>query len=214
MGRSNRSFLQPSVRCMFRIMVPDFLRFAPVPLRAQHNGWTPALQLRFIVALARGEGPDLAARSIGKTRQSVYRLRKKAGAESFAAAWDAAQAFARGLSRVKHSPTAGFGGIETLLVPRHYRGRLIGFVQREDTAGAMRVLGRLDRLAARLGESEELRAVSERLEELGLFDDEKLQKRQDAPANASSLSILERGERRLDGGPDRSPPCTRTREGS
>jgi hypothetical protein len=38
-----------------------------------------------------------------------------------------------------------------LLVPRFYRGRLIGFVQREDLRGAMARLRRLDRLADRLG---------------------------------------------------------------
>lgn len=140
----------------------DFLRFDPVPLRAQHNGWTPALQLRFIVALARGAGPDEAARALGKTRQSAYRLRKKPGAESFAAAWDRAQAFARSAAAAGRSPMAGFGGIDTTLVPRTYRGRFIGFVQREDLAGAMRLLGRLDRLVDKIGEDPELRAMSER----------------------------------------------------
>lgn len=166
----------------------DLLRFAPVPLRAQHNGWSPELQVRFILALARGAGPDEAARGLGRTRQSVYRLRKKPGAESFAAAWDRAQALARRVSQAAHGPVAGIGGVETLLVPRHYRGRLIGFVQREDVAGAMRVLGQLDRLAERLSDSAELRSVNEHVE--ALFGDEKLQKRQDGQASASALSLL------------------------
>jgi hypothetical protein len=144
--------------------LPDFLRFTPVKLRAQHNGWSPDLQLRFIVALARGAGPDEAARALGMTRQSVYRLRKKPGAASFAAAWDRAQAFARTAARAGCAPSSGFGGIETILVPRTYRGRLIGFVQREDLAGAMRVLGRLDRLAEKLGDRPDLRAASERFD--------------------------------------------------
>jgi len=194
-------------------MLPDFLRFDPVPVRGQHNGWTPARQLAFIVALARGAGPDETARSLGMTRQTVYRLRKRPDARSFAAAWERAQAFARSVARMRSSQASGFGGIDTLLVPRHYRGRLIGFVQREDTAGAMRVLGRLDRLAERLGDPAELRAVSERLGQLGIFDDEKLQKRQNAPANASSLSPLDRRSTRLDGAAGRSPPYARTRKG-
>jgi hypothetical protein len=127
--------------------LPGFLRFDPVPLRAQHNGWTPALQLRFVLALARGAGPDEAARALGRTRQSVYRLRKKARAEAFATAWDDALAFARSAAAAGRSPVAGLGGIDTILVPRTYRGRLIGFVQREDIGGAVRVLARLDRLA-------------------------------------------------------------------
>jgi helix-turn-helix protein len=150
---------------MFRIMkMPEFLQFTPVPVRAQHNGWTAGKQLRFILALARGAGLREAARELGMSRQSAYRLRQRPGAESFAAAWDRAQAFARDVTAASRSPASGFGCIETILVPRHYRGRLIGFVQREDTAGAMRVLRQLDRLADRLGDTTDLRAWSERLD--------------------------------------------------
>lgn len=129
--------------------IPAFLQFTPVPVRAQHNSWAPRLQRLFILDLARGAGPGEAAARLGRTRQSVYRLRSKAGAESFAAAWEAAQAIAGRLSAATSTPANGFGGIETILVPRYYRGRLIGFVQREDTAGAMRLLTQLDRLAER-----------------------------------------------------------------
>lgn len=142
----------------------DFLKFTPVPLRAQHNGWTPRRQLAFIVALARGSGVDEAARKLGMTRQTAYRLRNREGAESFAAAWDSALAFAREVARVRHSSGFDPGGIETLLVPRYYRGRLIGFVQREDRAGAMRALGRLDRIADRLDGPLDFDAMSERME--------------------------------------------------
>jgi hypothetical protein len=152
-------------RYVLRIMqLPDFLRFTPVPLRAQHNGWAAALQLRFIVALARGASVDEAARTVGKTRQSAYDLRKKSGAESFAAAWDSALAFARTVDAAGGSRVPGEGVIETILVPRYYRGRLVGFVQREDLAGAMRLLGRLDRLAEKIGGGPDLRAAGERLE--------------------------------------------------
>ena len=135
-----------------QVSLPEFLRFVPVPVRPQHNGWTPALQLRFILALARGAGPDEAARALGKTRQSAYHLRKRPGAESFAAAWDSALAFAQSVAAVGRSHPVGIGGIETVLVPRHYRGRLVGFVQREDLAGLMRRLGQIYRLAEELGD--------------------------------------------------------------
>lgn len=135
---------------MFSFMdLPDLLRFDPVPARRQHNGWTPVLQRRFILALARGEGPDRAARALGRSRQFVYRLRKRADAASFAAAWDRAQDFACRAQTALRSPGASVG-IDTFLVPRFYRGRLIGFVQREDIAGAMRALGSLDRIADEL----------------------------------------------------------------
>jgi hypothetical protein len=130
--------------------LPEFLDFTPAPVRAQHNSWSPRLQRLFILALARGAGPGEAAAKLGRTRQSVYRLRARPGAESFAAAWDAAIAVAQRVTAAASGPRLGFGGMETLLVPRFYRGRLIGFVQREDTAGAMRLLRHLDRLADRL----------------------------------------------------------------
>jgi hypothetical protein len=136
---------------MFRIMeLPSFLAFTPVPVRAQHNGWSPELQRHFILRLARGEGPDSAARALGRSRQSVYRLRSRPDAASFATAWDGAVAFSQRIGRVRQQAPLGLGTIETLLVPRFYRGRLIGFVQREDVAGAMRALRRLDRVNDRL----------------------------------------------------------------
>ena len=147
------------------VNMPPFLRFTPVPVRMQHNSWTPALQQRFILALARGAAAGEAARGLGRTRQSVYRLRGRPGGESFAAAWDRALAFAQQVRSAGRGPGAGSVGIETLLVPRYYRGRLVGFVQREDTAGAMRLLARLDRLADRLGDDPELRRLSERFGE-------------------------------------------------
>ena len=75
--------------------LPSFLGFTPVPLKSRHDGWSPDLQMRFIVALARGAAVGEAARSVGKNRQTAYALRKRPGAESFAAAWDAALEFAR-----------------------------------------------------------------------------------------------------------------------
>jgi hypothetical protein len=97
------------------------------------------------------------------SRQSAYRLRDKAGAESFAAAWTAAQAFARQAAAAARSPAAGLG-IDTILVPRTYRGRLVGFVQREDVTGALRVLARLDRLAEELDSPSNLIPTEEGLE--------------------------------------------------
>jgi len=193
--------------------LPDFLRFAPVPLRAQHNGWSPARQLRFILALARGAGPDEAARALGMTRQSAYRLRGKPGAGSFAVAWDRAQAFARSAAAAKRSSLPGCGGIETMLVPRYYRGRLIGFVQREDLAGAMRLLGRLDRLAERLGADPDGPRDGREARGVQTLGGRKLQKRRDSRVNASTSSIPDKATACLDGAGRRSPPYARTRKG-
>lgn len=67
---------------------PPVIAFIPVPLRHRADGWSPGLQLRFILALSNGLTPGEAARSVGRNRQNAYALRKRPGAESFAAAWD------------------------------------------------------------------------------------------------------------------------------
>jgi len=82
---------------------PPILAFLPVPLRRRNDGWSPELQLRFVEMLAAGATPGEAARRLGKNRQNAYALRGRPGAESFAAAWDAAVAWAR-CSRIGTEP--------------------------------------------------------------------------------------------------------------
>lgn len=134
--------------------LPAFLHFDPVPLRARNDGWTPDLQRRFILLLARGSYPADAARRLGRSRQTAYALRRRRGGESFAAAWDEAVDFARRASVAGRPMPWRNSGLETLLVPRFYRGRLVGFLQRADAYGLMRKLGRLDRMAAKFDEGE------------------------------------------------------------
>jgi hypothetical protein len=129
----------------------SFLRFTPVPVRARRDGWTAVLQRRFILNLARGMGVAEAARTLGRSRQSVYALLERPGSESFAAAWKAAVECSRRIQSAPRPPAALASGIETIWVPRTYRGRLVGFVVREDVRGAMRRLGQLDRIAEALG---------------------------------------------------------------
>ena len=96
-------------------------------------------------------GPAEAARSLGRSRQSAYALRSRPGADAFAAAWDAALDFSWQARTTARSKPFGEIGVDTLLVPRFYRGRLVGFVQREDVGTALRKLSLLDRIAERLG---------------------------------------------------------------
>jgi hypothetical protein len=70
-----------------------FLRFIPVPVRPRRDGWTPVLQIRFVIGIARGLSPAKAAARIGKTRQSAQALRRHPQGRSFAAAWDAARRY-------------------------------------------------------------------------------------------------------------------------
>ena len=63
--------------------------FTPAPLRYRRDGWTPMKQADFLGRLAETGSVAAAARHVGMTRESAYRLRGKPGAASFAAAWDA-----------------------------------------------------------------------------------------------------------------------------
>lgn len=72
--------------------------FTPVPLdRVRANGWSPLAQRRFILALSVMGSVGAAARAVGISRVSAYRLREREGADSFAAAWD--NAIGQGKSR-------------------------------------------------------------------------------------------------------------------
>jgi hypothetical protein len=56
--------------------------------RARHDGWTAERQLQFVAALRATGSVAQAARAVGMGKVSAYGLRKRADAESFAAAWD------------------------------------------------------------------------------------------------------------------------------
>lgn len=62
--------------------------FAPVPLRTRRDGWTVERQCGFLAQLYVTGSVALAARRVGMSRNAAYRLRARAGAEGFAAAWD------------------------------------------------------------------------------------------------------------------------------
>lgn len=75
-------------------------KFTPVPLRFRQDGWTPMRQADFLGALCESLSVAAAARHVGMTRESAYRLRDKPGGESFAAAWDAVLAQRAGAPRM------------------------------------------------------------------------------------------------------------------
>lgn len=64
---------------------PPFFR--PVPLRSRSDGWSEARQCGFLAQLYVTGSVAAAAHSVGMSRASAYRLRGRAGAESFARAW-------------------------------------------------------------------------------------------------------------------------------
>ena len=66
------------------------LAFIAVPVRARHDGWTKLRQQGFILRLALCGCVTPAARGVGMTKASAYRLRERPGSESFAESWDRA----------------------------------------------------------------------------------------------------------------------------
>ena len=69
---------------------PQKLGFTPAPTRNRNAGWTAERQRKFIERLALTGSVGEACAIAGVASSSAYRLRNKAGAESFARAWDAA----------------------------------------------------------------------------------------------------------------------------
>jgi hypothetical protein len=70
-----------------QITLPDE---ALVPVAERHDGWTPARQREFLEILADTGNVTRAAVSVGMTAQSAWRLRRRADARAFDAAWEAA----------------------------------------------------------------------------------------------------------------------------
>ena len=64
--------------------------FETAPTRKRNAGWTAERQRQFIEHLTLTGHVGEACALVGVSSSSVYRLRAKAGAESFARAWDAA----------------------------------------------------------------------------------------------------------------------------
>lgn len=72
------------------VPAPQIPQFETAPTRKRHAGWTADRQRRFIEQLALTGNVGDACATVGVASSSAYRLRNKAGAESFARAWDAA----------------------------------------------------------------------------------------------------------------------------
>ncbi|PNU04909.1 hypothetical protein [Novosphingobium guangzhouense] len=128
--------------------------FAPVPVRARRDGWTPARQAAFLGALAETGSVDAAARRVGLSRETAYRLRGKPGAGSFVAAWDkvtgkvTAKVTGGTAARRKVTPDeravrAKFG----LLKVRMYRGQHVATELKPDNQAILSLLAQLDRAA-------------------------------------------------------------------
>jgi hypothetical protein len=133
--------------------------FVPVPVRARGDGWTVERQGRFIGLFAETGSVAEAARRVGVSRTSAYKLRARPGAESFAHAWDrvlALRAAARD-ERVTAPPrkftateqcAAGMEGAVTVMMRR---GRFIRSERKLCVISLIRHVNRLDARARRYG---------------------------------------------------------------
>jgi len=115
----------------------DPLAFTPVALdRVRHDGWSPRRQRDFITALAAMGTVRSAARAVGMTKQSAYKLRERPDAGSFAEAWDVAlqmaydDKFGDAMERARHG----------IVSPRYYKGKQVGTRHRYDYRLAFAVL--------------------------------------------------------------------------
>jgi len=87
--KQNRSSAVPPAE------IAALLDFAPVPVRARKDGWTPERQRLYVAALAETGHGGKAAAVVEMTPQSACRLRRRPGAAGFARACEAAWGCAR-----------------------------------------------------------------------------------------------------------------------
>jgi hypothetical protein len=86
------------------------------------DGWTPARQAAFLRALATTHSVTAAARAVGMTRQTAYRLRARLKGQPFDLAWDAA--FQSSFDALAEAAMArALDGVE---VPHFHKGELVG----------------------------------------------------------------------------------------
>ena len=117
--------------------IPE-IPFDPVPrLRRRRKGWSEERQRDFIRALSKCASVAAAARSVGMTPRSAYRLADAPGADSFVEAWDIA--IDLGMTHMR------FDGLDRSLngsfVPVYRRGKLVLVEHRRNDRLAIAILG-------------------------------------------------------------------------
>ena len=131
--------------------------FHPVPLRSRRDGWTVARQCGFLAQLHLTGSVREAARRVGMSRASAYRLRARAGAEGFAQAWDhvltpPAAGRARRAREDYRKVTLGALAARVergLVCPLVLRGEIVAILEKPDNSALLHLLGRRVPLAAR-----------------------------------------------------------------
>jgi hypothetical protein len=119
--------------------MPRVPPFYPVPTRTRRDGWTLQRQAEFLGMLAETGSVMGACEAVAISRKSAYRLRALPGAESFAAAWDAA--LGAPLRKVTALPpeSRDGGGLVHLVM---FRGRYREAWTRPDGSALLRLVRR------------------------------------------------------------------------
>ena len=99
-----------------------FADYVPVELRHRHDGWTPARQVDFLIALSETACVDEACRAVGMSPGSAYALRRRIEAKAFRAAWDAALDY--GVGRL--ADAAMSRALHGVARPVFYKGEQVG----------------------------------------------------------------------------------------
>jgi hypothetical protein len=108
----------------------------PAPQDERHDGWTPERQAVFLRELAATHCVSTAARAVGMSRQSAYKLRHRLQGEPFDIAWSCA--FRRLYDALAEMAVErAINGVE---VPHFYKGELIHTSRRFDERATVALL--------------------------------------------------------------------------
>lgn len=123
------------------------------PGRAQRrDGWTPDRIRIFLHKLSQGFTVAQAAEAAGKTPRSAYLLRSSAKGRTFDLAWR----FAQGIARERRTGPVRSRVIDGQVKPIIRNGKIWGVRHRPDNRLTMTTLTRLDKLAQRDGDIDDL----------------------------------------------------------
>jgi hypothetical protein len=110
----------------------------------RRDGWTSEKQRKFLETLAECGHVEKAARSVGMSRESAYRLRRRDSGRSFALAWDAALRLA--VDRlVDETFELAFEGMVDQVIKD---GEVVAERRRKDPRIMLAVIERLNKLPA------------------------------------------------------------------
>src|SRR5687768_9753421 len=109
----------------------------PPPKRSpRHDEWTRPKMVAFLRELAASQSVSQAAKSVGMSRQSAYKLRTRLAGTPFAMAWEVA--LEAGLQQLAHAVMdRALNGVE---VPHYHRGELVGVTRKHDNRLAIWLL--------------------------------------------------------------------------